>query len=185
MKNLLTNFAATEHQASGDVFTSLGINGQMLLLQTIAFLIFVFLLAKFVFPPLMKAVDDRQEAIEAGAKAAEAAEQKAAEAQEEVQKALKEARNEAKDIVATAKDEANAMIASSEEKAKSRAEKIVKDAHDQLEKDVIAARKALHNDTIDLVALATEKVVGKAVSDSVDKKIITEAVKAETAKDQA
>lgn len=177
MINLLTNFAATESHASGDVFTSLGINGQMLLLQTIAFLVLVFVLSKWVFPVLIKAVDDRQEAIEAGAKAAEAAEQKAAEAQEEVQKLLKEARAEAKDIVATAKDEANAMIADSETKAKSRADKIVKDAHDQLEKDVIAARKALHNDTIDLVALATEKVVGKAVSDNVDKKLITEAVK--------
>jgi len=177
MTNLLTNFATTESQASGDVFTSLGINGQMLLLQTVAFLVLVFVLAKFVFPPLMKAVDDRQEAIEAGTKAAEAAEAKAEEAQAEVQKLLKEARAEAKDIVTTAKDEANAMIASSEEKAKSRADKIVKDAQEQLEKDVIAARKALHNDTIELVALATEKVVGKAVSDGIDKKIITEAVK--------
>ena len=175
MTNLFTNFAS--EQASGDIFTSLGIDGQMLLYQVVAFVILVFVLAKWVFPPLMKAVDDRQEAIEAGTKAAEAAEQKAEEAQVEVAKLLKEARTEAKDIVATAKDEANAMIADSEAKAKGRAEKIVKDAHDQLEKDVIAARKALHNDTIELVALATEKVVGKAVSKDIDKKIIADAVK--------
>lgn len=178
MTNPLTNFAATEHASGGDsIFTSLGIDGQMLLYQVVAFLILTFVLAKWVFPVLMKAVDDRQEAIEAGTKAAEAAEQKAAEATEELQKLMKEARAEAKEIVATAKDEANAMVADSEVKAKSRAEKIVKDAHEQLEKDVIAARKALFNDTIDLVATATEKVVGKAVSDGVDKKIINEAVK--------
>lgn len=177
MTNPLYNFAATEHSASGDIFTSLGINGQMLLFQAVAFLILVFVLSKWVFPVLMKAVDDRQDAIEAGAKAAEAAEKKAVEAEEQLQKLLKEARTEAKDIVATAKDEANAMIASSEEKAKSRAEKIVRDAHEQLEKDVIAARKTLHNDTIDLVAMATEKIVGKSVNESVDKKIIAEAVK--------
>jgi F-type H+-transporting ATPase subunit b len=179
MTNPLYNFAASEHGASagGDIFTSLGINGQMLLLQAVAFLILVFILGKWVFPVLLKAVDDRQEAIEAGAKAAEEAEKKAAEAEEQVSALLKEARAEAKDIVATAKDEANAMIATSEEKAKARAEKIVKDAHEQLEKDVIAARKALHNDTIDLVALATEKIVGKSISDSLDKKIIAEAVK--------
>ncbi len=177
MTNTLYNFAATEHGDSGDIFTSLGIDGQMLLFQAVAFLILVFVLGKWVFPILMKAVDDRQEAIEAGQKAAEEAEKKAAEAEEQLQKLLKEARAEAKDIVATAKDEANAMIATSEEKAKSRAEKIVRDAHDQLEKDVIAARKALHNDTIELVALATEKVVGKTVSESVDKKIIANAVK--------
>ncbi|USN96186.1 MAG: F0F1 ATP synthase subunit B [Candidatus Nomurabacteria bacterium] len=167
-------FAASN---SGDIFTSLGINGQMLLFQMVAFLILVFVLNKWVFPVLMKTVDDRQEAINAGAKAAAAAEEKAAEAQKEVAKLLKEAREEAKDIVITAKDEATAMIADSEDKAKKRAEKIVTDAHDQLEKDVIAARKVLHNDTIELVALATEKVVGKAVNADVDKKIIAEAVK--------
>ena len=163
--------------AQGDVFTALGISGQMLLFQGVAFLILVFLLGKYVFPVLMKAVDDRQEAFEAGAKAAAEAERKAAEAEEEVKKALKEARAEAKDIVTTAKDEATAMIADSDNKAKARAEKIVKDAHEQLEKDVIAARKALHNDTLELVALATEKVVGKTVNNAVDKKIIAEAVK--------
>lgn len=176
MTNPLYNFAATEH-ASGDIFTSLGISGQMLLFQGVAFLILVFVLSKWVFPPLMKVVDSRQEAIEAGTKAAEEAEKKAAEAEEQLQKLMKEARTEAKEIVMTAKDEANAMIADSESKAKVRAEKIVKDAHDQLEKDVIAARKALHNDTIELVALATEKVIGKSVTDSVDKKIIADAVK--------
>lgn len=170
----LHTFAAS---GLGDIFTSLGIDGKMLLFQAIAFLILVFVMGKWVFPILLKTVDQRQEAIEAGAKAAQEAEKKATEAQAEVAKLLKEARAEAKDIVATAKDEAVAQIADSEQKAKTRAEKIVKDAHEQLEKDVIAARKALHNDTIELVALATEKIVGKTVSESVDKKIIAEAVK--------
>ena len=174
--NVLTQFAATE-AAGGDIFSTLGIHWELLVFQIIAFLILVWALGKFVYPWLMKSVDERQEAIEASAKAAEAAELKAGEAQEEIAKLLKEARAEAKDIVSTAKDEAAAMIADSDDKAKKRAEKIVADAHDQLQKDVIAARKALHNDTIELVALATEKIVGKTVSDSIDKKIIAAAVK--------
>lgn len=173
----VTQFAATEEVASGDILTTLGIHWELLVFQIIAFLILVWALGKFVYPWLMKSVDERQEAIEASVKAAAAAEEKAAEAQDEIGKLLKEARAEAKEIVTTAKDEAAAMVAGSEDKAKKRAEKIVADAHDQLEKDIIAARKALHNDTIELVALATEKVVGKTVNDSVDKKIIAEAVK--------
>ncbi len=170
----LTQFAAT-----GNIFTTLGIDWRLLILQIIAFLILVWALGKWVYPWLMKSVDERRDAIEAGAKAAEAAEKKAAEAQEEIKKLLAEARSEAKDIVATAKDEAAAQVADAEAKAKSRADKIVKDAHDQLEKDVVAARKALRNDTIELVALATEKVVGKTVSKDVDKKIIAASIKEE------
>ena len=172
----LTQFASTE-AAGGDIFSTLGIDWRLLVLQIVAFLILVWALGKFVYPWLMKSVDERQAKIEESVKAAELAEKKAESAQEEVAKLLKEARAEAKDIVTTAKDEAAAMVADAEGKAKTRAEKIAKDAHDQIEKDVIAARKALHNDTIELVALATEKIVGKTVNDSIDKKIIAEAVK--------
>jgi F-type H+-transporting ATPase subunit b len=175
--NPFTHFAATETAASGDILTTLGIHWELLAFQIIAFLILVWALGKFVYPWLMKSVDERQAKIEESVKAAEEAEKKAENAQDEIAKLLKDARAEAKDIVTTAKDEANAMVADAEGKAKQRAEKIVADAHDQLEKDVIAARKALHNDTIELVAMATEKIVGKAVSDSVDKKLITQAVK--------
>ena len=174
---LLTQFAATEAGADKDIFSTLGIHWELLALQVVAFLILVWALGKFIYPWLMKQVDERQAKIEESVKAAEEAEKKAESAQEEVAKLLKEARVEAKDIVSTAKDEAVAMVASAEAKAKQRADKIVTDAHEQLEKDVIAARKALHNDTIELVALATEKIVGKTVSDSVDKNIIAAAVK--------
>lgn len=175
----LTQFAATEGSANSDIFTTLGIHWELLVFQIIAFLILVWALGKFVYPWLMKSVDERQAKIEESVKAAEEAEKKTESAQDEIAKLLKEARTEAKEIVTTAKDEAAAMVADAEGKAKTRAEKIVADAHDQLEKDVIAARKALHNDTIELVALATEKIVGKTVSDSIDKKIIAAAVKEE------
>lgn len=174
--NYLTQFAETK-ASGGDIFSTLGISWELLVFQIIAFLILVWLLGKFVYPWLMKSVDERQAKIEESVKAVEEAEKKAESAQEEIAKLLKEARAEAKDIVTTAKDEAAAMVADAEGKAKTRAEKIAKDAHDQIEKDVLAARKALHNDTIELVALATEKIVGKTVSDGVDKKIITDAIK--------
>lgn len=177
MEYVLTQFASTESASDGGIFGALGIDITMLVLQAIAFLILVVLLGKFVYPVLIKAVDDRQEKIEESVKAAQAAEEKAESAQENIAALLKEARKEAKEIVTTAKDEAAAMVEASDKKAKQRSEKIVADAHEQIEKDVIAARKALHNDTIELVALATEKVIGKTMSSSVDDKVIAAAVK--------
>lgn len=174
---LLTQFATAETGGSKDIFSTLGIHWELLVLQIVAFLILVWALGKFVYPWLMKSVDERQAKIEESVKAAEEAEKKAESAQEEVAALLKEARKEAKEIVATAKDEATAMVEASDAKAKSRAEKIVADAHDKIEKDVIAARKALYNDTIDLVALATEKVVGNLADAKLDKKMIETAVK--------
>ncbi len=79
--------------------------------------------------------------------------------------------------MATAKEEANATVEAADAKAKVRAEHIVAEAHEQLQKDVVAARKALHNDTLELVALATEKIVGKTVNAKVDKEVIAASVK--------
>lgn len=174
--SILTQFANAA-PASGGIFEALGVDWKTLIFQAVAFLILVFLLGKFVYPLLMKAVDDRQAEIEASTKAAKEAEKKAAHAEQEVEKLLKEARKQAKDIVMTAKEEANAAVEAAEGKAKQKADAIVASAKEQIEKDVIAAQKMLHNETLDLVALATEKVLGAVVTAKVDSKVIANAVK--------
>lgn len=173
----LTQFASAEPSTDGGVLGALGIDWTLLILQIVAFLVLVWLLGKFVYPVFMRIIDEREKKIEASVKAAEAAEKSAAAAQSDVEALLKEARKEAREIVTTAKDEATAMIDASDAKAKARAEKIVKEAHEQLEKDIVAARKTLHNDTIDLVALATEKIVGNVADAKLDKRMIETAVK--------
>lgn len=169
MPNPLTYLAseAAKTEASGGLFESLGINLEMLIFQSIAFIILVLLLGKFVFPVLMKAVDDRQAKIEEAGKSAEAAEKKAEDAQAKIEEALKQARTEAADIVTTAKNEATQMIEKAESQAKSRSERIVAEAHEDIKKDVIAARKTLENDTINLV----KKAAGLAVMGIADSKL--------------
>jgi F-type H+-transporting ATPase subunit b len=173
--NMLTQFAETG--ASGNLFTAIGIDWQMLVFQVIAFVVLVWLLGKFVYPPLIKAVDNRQQAIEASTEAAEEARKKAAQAEADVEKMLKEARAQASDIVSTAKEEATAAVEAADAKSKARADHIIAEAHEQIEKDVASARKVLHNETLDLVAQATEKVVGKTVDVKVDDKVISAALK--------
>jgi F-type H+-transporting ATPase subunit b len=174
---LLRQFASTEAAPSSDIFSALGINWMMLIFQIVAFLILVALLGKFVYPWLIKSVDERQDKINAASKAAAEAQAAAVDAEARVEKLLKKARGEAADIVANAKLESANSLAASEDKAKKRAEQIVADAQDEIQKEITAAKKALHNETIELVALATEKVVGKAVSSKIDESLITDALK--------
>lgn len=172
-----SQFAAETAETHGDIFSALGINWQLLIFQIVAFLLLVWLLGKFVYPWLMKQVDERQQKIDDSVKAADEAKAKAASAEEDIAKLLTEARSEASDIVATAKEEATAAIEAAEEKAKTRAEAVVAAAHEQVSKDVVAAKKALRDETIELVALATEKVVAGAVDSKVDGKVIAAALK--------
>jgi F-type H+-transporting ATPase subunit b len=169
--------AATDTTQSTDLFSSIGINWKLLILQTIAFLILLWFLKKFVYPPLVAMLDKREAEIAMAAAAAREAQNQANKSEEATKKLLAEARAEAKDIVATAKEEAGAMLANAETKSKAQAEHIVAAAHDEIAKEVIAAKKALHNETIDLVVAATEKVVGKTVNANVDTKVIETSLK--------
>lgn len=175
MPTALTYVANTSAENSG-LFESLGIDWKLLVLQSIAFLLLLWLLSKFVYPVLNKMIDKREAELEAGQKAAKEAQDEAAKAEEKIKSLMRDAQKEASDIVMTAKTEATNMIAASEEKAKSSAERIVAEAQESIAKDVLAAKKALHNETIDLVALATEKVVGKTINANVDKTLIKEAL---------
>lgn len=171
----LTTFAAAS--SDSDVMAVLGIDWTMLILQLIAFLILVALLGKFVYPVFVRIIDERQLKIDESLAAASQAESRAASAQADIDALLKQARAEAGDIVTTAKAEATAAVEAAETKAKQRAEQIVTDAHQQIEKDILKVRETLHDETLELVALATEKVVGKTVSQDIDKKVISSAVK--------
>ena len=176
--NFLSQFAAeTTTEASGDIFSALGIDWRLLILQIIAFLILVFLLGKFVYPWLMKSVDERQANIEAAAKAAAKAQAAAEKNNDKVAELLAQARQEASEIVSTAKLESSEIVSVSEKKAIKAAEQIVANAHEQIEKDIANVKKELYNDTLELVAIATQKVIGATLSKNADSELIAKAVK--------
>lgn len=174
--NFLSNVASTT-EPEGDLLSALGIDWQLLIVQIVAFLILVWLLGKFVYPWLMKSVDERQKSIEDAAKAAKEAQNSAAASEAETAKLLKQARKDAAEIVETAKLEATTFVTETETRAKSTAEKIVADAKAQIDKDIDKARRELHDETLELIALATEKIVRKKLDKKADEALITEALK--------
>lgn len=176
MEYLLIQFASTEAGESG-LFTSLGISWGQLGLQLLAFLLLLVVLRKWVYPPLVAMLDKRDEELRSSAEAAMAAKQEAEAAEEKTAQLLKEARKEAAGIVATAKTEAASLVEAAESKAKAKSESILASAREDITKEIAAARDELRNEMVDLVTLATEKVVGTHVSADIDAKLIKEAVK--------
>lgn len=178
---VITATAAANTEHSAGLFQALGIDWKLLVEQAIAFLILVLLLAKFVYPALMRAVDGRREAIEAGLKEAKESQEAAEKAQAQVAEMLEAARKDADDIIARSHQEAGLLVADAEEKAKGRAEQIVADARQQLDNDVRKAREALKKDTVELVALATERVIGEKLDDKKDAALVKKALAGEKA----
>lgn len=169
--------ATAEHsEESAGLFQALGIDVKLLIEQALAFLILVFLLGKFVYPALIKAVDGRREVIEAGLKEAKESQEAAEKAQEQVAELLEQARKDADEILARSHQEATVMVSEAEEKASQRAEQIVADARTQLDADVRKAREALKAETVHLVAAATEHVIGEKLDDKKDAGLIKNAL---------
>jgi len=170
MLNLL---ATTESAASSPgLFQALGIDWKLFIVQGVAFVVLVLILAKFVYPVLIKAIDDRRAAIEAGLKEAKESQEALEVAETKVTELLAQARTEADDILARTHQESATMVAEAESKAKARAEQIVADARAQLSVDVAKAREALKKDTVELVALATERVIGEKLDDRKDAELV-------------
>lgn len=176
MTGMVSYFANTEAAESGDILSTLGIDVKLLVFQTIAFLLLLWLLSRFVFPKLGAMLEKREKLIEDSVKAAREAEASAEQSAAETEKLMKAARKNADEIVSSAKTEAAGMVEAAEKRSRERAEQIAKDAEAQLQNDVEKARQALKKETVELVATATEKVVGTAVTAGVDEKLIKSAV---------
>lgn len=176
MTNVLRQFAQAAAETGSDPFSALGIDWKMLVFQVIAFLILVWLLTKYVFPPLLKAVDDRQAKIEESTKAADEAEKRAAKAEKTIDDTLKQARLEASEIVATAKTEAAEAIANAETAAKQRTERIAAEAREELQKDVVKARELLSEDALEMVKQAASLATGNIADEKLDNALIKKSI---------
>ncbi len=174
----ITQFAmATEGAEEAGLFSSLGIDWTLLLMQTIAFLILLAILRKWVYPPLLAMLDKRDKLLRESTEAAVSAKKEAEAAEGKTVALLKQARAEASDIVATAREEATNVVEAAQKKAIDKAEALVASAREDITKEVESARVLLHNETLDLVAEATGTVLGAKIDAKTDGKLIEKALK--------
>ena len=176
MEYILTQFASTAPEKA-DLFSSLGIDWRLLILQSVAFLILLVILRKWVYPPLAAMLDKRESDIRESAEAAQQAKKEAEAAEEKTAELLKKARDEAGEIVGNARDEATSVVELAHKKALDKADAIVAAAKGDIEKEIESAKKILHNETLNLVADATGAVLKKKVDTKTDTELIEQAVK--------
>jgi F-type H+-transporting ATPase subunit b len=141
------------------LFSALGLNWQAFILNTLAFLVTAWIVGKFVFPPLTKALDNKKGELEAATKLAGEAQARLDKAEATARDVVAKARETASDIVAAARDEASEQLEEARKKAAVQAERLVAEARDQLARDVDVARRELRADTARLVASATETIL--------------------------
>lgn len=114
-----------------------------LIAQMLAFGFMIWFTMKFIWPPLLKAMDERDRKIADGLAAAERGEKALKEAAAERERVLREARAQANEILAGANRQASQIVEQAREQAKAEGERIVLAARAEVEREIAQARDAL------------------------------------------
>jgi len=133
----------------------------------LAFALFIWFTAKFIWPPLMKAIDTRQKNIAEGLAAAERGKQDLAQAEVRVNEALNEAKARAQEIVALAEKQRNATIEKSKSEALAEAARVTQSKLAELEQEISRAKETLRNQVADLAVAGAEKILGREINPQV------------------
>ncbi|HZB31390.1 MAG TPA: F0F1 ATP synthase subunit B [Streptosporangiaceae bacterium] len=132
--------------------------------EVVLFFIFLWVLSKWVLPPITKALAERQETIRARLIEAEEAKKSLASAEADYQRALADARHEAARIREEARGQGAALIADARQRAQEEAQGILDEARRQITAD---RERAFGELRTEIGAIATElagRVVGEPVT---------------------
>jgi F-type H+-transporting ATPase subunit b len=169
---MMFHFLAADSSGFGGLFSALGLNWQSFLLNLAAFLVTAYIVGRWIFPPLTRALDAKKNELEAAARLEKEAGTKLEEAHSQAGKIVHEARGEADEILVLSREQAAQQLDEARLKAEARAERTLKDAREQLARDVRVAREELKSDTAKLVADATESILGEKLDAIHDTSVI-------------
>ena len=131
--------------------------------QAISFALFIWFTVKFVWPPLLRAIEARQKTIADGLAEAERGRSSLADAQKQTDTILKDARARAQEIVAAAEKAASQRVEESKVQAKSEGERLVAAAHAQIQQEVQSAKQQLREQVAQLAMTGAEKILRREV----------------------
>ena len=152
--------------------------------ELLVFVVIVLIMAKYVLPPLNKAMEGRQEKIRASLEAAEQARAEAAAAGDERATVLAQARDQARDIVAAAQALAEQVKSEAGGRGQAEYDRIVGSANDEV---ATARQRAIEEASArigEIVFELVNKIVGREVDQQTHQDLIREAVAALTAEAQ-
>ncbi len=135
------------------------------LVELLAFAIMLFILGKYVIPPINRAMTARQDAIRQQFAELDDAKSEAKQAEEEFRAQIADARHEAARIREDAREQGAGIIAEMREQAQAEASRIVEHAHTQIEADRKAAVASLRNEVGTLASTLAGRIVGEALDD--------------------
>ena len=134
-----------------------------LVMQAAAFAAFIWFTAKFVWPPLMRAIDMRQKQIADGLAAGEQGRQSLASTEKRIADMMTEAKTRSSEIIAQGDKLKTETIEAAKAQAKAEADRILAGAKSEIEQEVMRAKEALRDQVADLAVAGAAKILKREV----------------------
>lgn len=137
----------------------------LLIWSTVAFLLLFFLLSKYAWKPIVKALDERERSIEDALAKAEMAKEEMAKLTNENEQLLKQARIERDAILKEAKELKDQIVSDAKTSAQTEGAKMIEKARQEIDNQKIAAMAEVKNQVATLSIQIAEKVLRKQFED--------------------
>lgn len=134
-----------------------------LIAQAVSFAILIWFTVKFVWPPLLRAIETRQKTIADGLAAAQRGKQELEMAAKRSSEELQTAKEKASDIIAQAEKRATEIIEEAKGAAKTEGDRILAGAKAEIDQEVNRAKEGLRQQVSALAIAGAEKILRKEI----------------------
>ena len=142
--------------------------------QTIAFAVFVWFCMKFVWPPIISALNERKTRIADGLAAADEGQREKARAEEHATQVLEEAKGQAQEIIRRAERRETEMVEEAKTTARGEGDRILTAARGEIDKEVNQARETLRAQLATLVVAGAGQILSREVDEKAHSQLIDE-----------
>ena len=131
--------------------------------QTIAMIVFVWFCMKFIWPPLLSAIEERQEKIAEGLAAADMSARKLEEAKAEAEQIVSDARKQATSILDQAHARANEIVAEGKSDGVKERDRQLAAAKAEIDAETNRAREELRGQVSAVALAGAEKILNREI----------------------
>jgi F-type H+-transporting ATPase subunit b len=134
-----------------------------LLMQAVAFAVFIWFCTRFIWPYLMRAIEERQQQIADGLAAGEEGRQSLSRAEKRIAEMMTEAKTRASDIVTQGEKFKTDAIEQARVDAQAEADRIIAAAKAEIQQEVYRAKEALRGQVAELAVAGAAKILKREV----------------------
>ena len=146
-----------------------------LIAQAVVMIVFVAICWRYIYPPILSVMQEREKKISDGLEAAKKADDSLEEAKLDFDKELNKAKEDAAEILEKANARASKIVSDASSKADLEAEKIMASASIAVENETNKAKEELRQQMSEIIIDTTQKILGEEISKEKHEEILKKA----------